>query len=83
MCSFPEAALMQGGDGYFYGTTYGGGANGGGTVFRMTVTGVLTTFGRVQRPCDGFALQQDGCKGATAILRHYRVWRRGWLWHGL
>ena len=28
---------MQGSDGNFYGTTYGGGRNGNGTVFRLTV----------------------------------------------
>jgi uncharacterized repeat protein (TIGR03803 family) len=33
----PEAALVQGTDGYFYGTTAGGGKNGSGTVFRLTI----------------------------------------------
>jgi uncharacterized repeat protein (TIGR03803 family) len=48
---FPLAALVEGKDGYFYGTTaYGGtgfagsGLNGQGTVFRMTPAGVLTTL---------------------------------------
>ncbi len=36
--------LIQGTDGNFYGTTYGGGANGGGTVFRVTTGGELTTL---------------------------------------
>jgi uncharacterized repeat protein (TIGR03803 family) len=31
---FPTAALIQGTDGHFYGTTYEGGANGDGTVFK-------------------------------------------------
>jgi hypothetical protein len=34
----PSAALVQGGDGYFYGTCSGGGTNGGlGTVFRISI----------------------------------------------
>ena len=41
----PEAGLVQGSDGYFYGTTYGGGTNGGyGTVFKINTNGVLTTL---------------------------------------
>src|ERR1043166_2351540 len=33
----PEAGLLQGSDGNFYGTTSGGGANDYGTVFKLTV----------------------------------------------
>ena len=41
----PESALIQGTDGNFYGTTYGGGANGNyGTIFKVTPTGALTTL---------------------------------------
>ena len=36
--------LIQGVDGNFYGTTYSGGANGDGTVFRSTPSGALTTL---------------------------------------
>jgi uncharacterized repeat protein (TIGR03803 family) len=32
----PAATLVQGSDGYFYGTTYGGGANAAGTVFKIS-----------------------------------------------
>ncbi len=35
----PIAALVQGADGGLYGTTYNGGANNDGTVFRMTTNG--------------------------------------------
>ena len=37
------AGLVQASDGYFYGTTYKGGASGNGTVFRITANGSLTT----------------------------------------
>ncbi len=40
----PFAALVQGSDGNFYGTTAGGGTNGGGTVFAITPGGALTTL---------------------------------------
>lgn len=40
----PRAALIQGSDGNFYGTTTEGGVNGNGTVFRLTPTGILTTL---------------------------------------
>jgi uncharacterized repeat protein (TIGR03803 family) len=56
----PEAALTQGDDGNFYGTTYNGGDQGFGTVFRVTTNGVLTTlysFGTITgtngNPLDG------------------------------
>jgi uncharacterized repeat protein (TIGR03803 family) len=40
----PQAPLIQGSDGNFYGTTTYGGPHGGGTVFRVTTNGVLTTL---------------------------------------
>ncbi len=40
--SSPYAGLVQGTDGNFYGTTSGGGAYGGGTVFEITPSGTLT-----------------------------------------
>jgi uncharacterized repeat protein (TIGR03803 family) len=40
----PSAALIEGSNGNFYGTTQDGGANGGGTVFEITSAGVLTTL---------------------------------------
>jgi uncharacterized repeat protein (TIGR03803 family) len=42
---YPKAALVQGGDGNFYGVTSSGGtAYGGGTFFTMTPSGALTTL---------------------------------------
>ena len=42
--SQPEAALVQASNGDLYGTTTVGGANGDGTVFKMTTNGTLTTL---------------------------------------
>jgi uncharacterized repeat protein (TIGR03803 family) len=40
----PQAPLIQGSDGNFYGTTTYGGPGGAGTVFQVTPAGVLTTL---------------------------------------
>ena len=42
--TLPVTTLIRGGDGNFYGTTSLGGAANGGTVFRMTPAGALTTL---------------------------------------
>jgi uncharacterized repeat protein (TIGR03803 family) len=42
--SAPYSALTQGTDGDFYGTTLEGGANGDGTVYKLTPTGAFTTL---------------------------------------
>jgi len=39
-----HAGLVQGTDGNLYGTTQGGGANGAGTVFKLSPIGTLTTL---------------------------------------
>jgi uncharacterized repeat protein (TIGR03803 family) len=41
---YPMAALVQASNGNFYGTTSEGGANSGGTVFKITLSGKLTTL---------------------------------------
>jgi uncharacterized repeat protein (TIGR03803 family) len=41
---YPQAGLIQAADGDFYGTTYGGGATGHGTIFQITAGGTLTTI---------------------------------------
>jgi uncharacterized repeat protein (TIGR03803 family) len=40
----PNGGLVQGADGNFYGTTYSGGTDGQGTVFKITPEGSLTTI---------------------------------------
>lgn len=42
--SDPQGALIQATDGSLYGTTYNGGTNSRGTVFKITLGGVLTTI---------------------------------------
>jgi uncharacterized repeat protein (TIGR03803 family) len=41
---WPVGALVEGGDGYFYGATSFGGSGGQGTIFRMAPNGQLTTL---------------------------------------
>jgi uncharacterized repeat protein (TIGR03803 family) len=49
----PEAALVQGNDGNFYGATSSGGTNLDGTIFRITTNGVLTTLHAFAGGTDG------------------------------
>jgi uncharacterized repeat protein (TIGR03803 family) len=65
--SAPAAGLTLGRDGNYYGTTFHGGQYGGGTIFRITPTGTLTslhTFGGTSGepvwPYGGLILGQDG-----------------------
>jgi uncharacterized repeat protein (TIGR03803 family) len=61
----PQVSLVQGIDGDFYGTTKFGGANGDGTVFKLTPSGTLTTLHSFDdtdgaEPSGGFILATDG-----------------------
>ncbi len=57
----PPRALIQATDGNFYGTTYGGGADGSGTVFKITPSGTLTTL----HSFDG----TDGANPVAALIQ--------------
>ena len=58
---YPYAGLIQGSDGNFYGTTYGGAHASNGTLFRITSAGTLTTLVAF----DGF---DDGAHPASALV---------------
>ena len=63
----PAAELVQASDGNFYGTTFYGGANAYGTVFKMTPSGALTTLYRFcsQTNCSDGAYPRDGLVQGT------------------
>jgi uncharacterized repeat protein (TIGR03803 family) len=42
--SNPQAGLVQGSDGFLYGTTFNGGTNSDGTVFKIGISGALTNL---------------------------------------
>jgi len=72
--SYPYAALVQGADGNFYGTTLRGGANDAGTVFKIDANGSFTTLYSFTFGNDGafpyaaLALASDGnFYGATSF----------------
>lgn len=64
--SLPQAALVQGTDGNFYGTTRYGGAEGLGTVFKMKPDGTLTALYSFADPDGGFpqAALVEGADGS-------------------
>ena len=62
----PQAVLVQGSDGNFYGTASDGGKNGGGTLFRISPSGSYTNlcsfggFGAPNLPIAGLVQGSDG-----------------------
>ena len=82
----PVDGLVQGADGNFYGTTREGGANGQGTVFKITTAGTLTTWYTFSgpdgaAPFAGLVLASDGnFYGTTSsggTLNHGTIFRIG------
>ncbi|MGA3141759.1 MAG: choice-of-anchor tandem repeat GloVer-containing protein [Verrucomicrobiota bacterium] len=56
----PSAGLVQGSDGNLYGTTYYGGTNGYGTVFKISTNGVFTSLYSFGSVLDSNGLLLDG-----------------------
>ena len=75
---------MQGSDGNFYGTTYGGGTNGGyGTVFKISTNGALTSLYSFTggndgaNPDAGLVQGSDGnFYGTTSAAARTAAWHR-------
>jgi uncharacterized repeat protein (TIGR03803 family) len=67
----PEAALVQGSDGNFYGTTEAGGTNNLGTVFRLTI---LPVFQAVTLTNGARILTWSVEAGGTYQLQYRRDW---------
>jgi uncharacterized repeat protein (TIGR03803 family) len=70
----PAAGLTLGSDGNYYGTTYGGGPNGDGGIFKITPQGVLTPLYLFTGGDDGaasFAMLAPGNDGALYGTTQY------------
>jgi uncharacterized repeat protein (TIGR03803 family) len=64
----PDAGLVQATNGDFYGTTWGGGVNGEGTVLRITPSGMLTTlYNFCSQPVSGVCT--DGLYPTAGVVR--------------
>lgn len=63
----PYAALVQAGDGNFYGTCSEGGTNGTGTVFKIAASGTFTTLYAFSS--DGAGTNADGSHPLSALIQ--------------
>jgi uncharacterized repeat protein (TIGR03803 family) len=63
------AGLVRGRDGNFYGTTSGGGTNGGGTVFKITTNGALTTLYSFGTITNASGVPLDGGDAGAALVQ--------------
>jgi uncharacterized repeat protein (TIGR03803 family) len=61
--AFPEAQLTPANDGFFYGTTYGGGTNNFGTVFKVSPGGVFSNLYSFSGADDGGQPQSPLVRG--------------------
>jgi uncharacterized repeat protein (TIGR03803 family) len=65
----PEAALVQGSDGYLYGTTTYGGTNDAGSVFKISTNGVLTTLYTFGSVSNMYAEALDGAYPNASLVQ--------------
>ena len=76
--ALPYSGVIQGTDGNLYGTTFGGGTSGEGTVFEITPAGQLTTLYMFcpQPGCtDGAGPVGGLVQAERELLWNYRSWR--------
>jgi uncharacterized repeat protein (TIGR03803 family) len=84
----PQGALLNGGDGFIYGTTFAGGTNDYGTIFRINTNGVFNTVATFMltnglQPLGGLVRGGDGAFYGTGFgnssnsRRVYRVTANG------
>jgi len=66
--SSPQAALVEGSDGYFYGTAFNGGANSSGTIFKISTSGALTTLYSFTGGSDGSNPQAGLTQGSDGLF---------------
>jgi uncharacterized repeat protein (TIGR03803 family) len=67
--AYPEAGLVLGNNGNFYGTTYYGGTNGDGTVFQISTTGELTTLYTFGTVTNAFGEPMDGVNPEAGLVQ--------------
>ena len=65
----PNAGVVEGPDGNFYGTTIGGGASGEGTVFKATTNGVVTMLYSFSPPFGYDGTYVSNSDGAQPLAR--------------
>jgi len=65
----PEAGLVQGSDGYFYGTASQRGANNFGTVFQISSNGELTTLYAFGTVVNAFGQALDGANPEAGLVQ--------------
>ena len=78
----PVTSLVLGTDGNFYGTTYGGGTNGDGTVFQVTAAGTLTPLHSFDLTDGASSNRCVGARRRRKLLRDDRHGRGKLLGHG-
>ncbi len=65
----PEGGMVVGGDGFLYGTTYGGGQHGSGTIFSLDpASGVVSTLYSFDRSTDGSGPTGELTVGENGVL---------------